>query len=741
MKHYLLLIFIIPLWVESQDIVDIPKINSTIIIDGDLNELEWNNAYIISDFKQTTPNLGAIATENAVVKIMYDDQYLYVGGLSHFTNPSQMFATVLERDIDQIKDDFIEIHLDTYNDKINTLVFRVNQLSAKQDFEVSRNGEVFNTSWNTFWDAKSIKNAGGWSTEIRIPFSSLRYKIANENIMRIKAIINYKEKNERLLFPLNNIDITSVSYHFSNSQEIRFQGLPSAKPLYITPYIKSTVIQQNNLNIEETAYKSKTTFLERKNYFDNEFLDKTASNIGLDIKYKPNANQTLDFTLNTDFAEVEADDRIINVSRFPTFLPEKRLFFLENADLFNSNQFDHRLFNSRRIGLENGQTIPIIGGFRFAGSSEKWQYGLLGMQTHKVDGLALSNNMSVARIRRTVGTLGSNIGLINTNKINSNGSNHLLAIDANIRYTNTIKSRFTAGVTFDEQTGNFKPMYGLDVNTFSSNGFGINYRFREYTKDFNPELGFLSRPDTKRLTLNNGWRRTYKNPTFLRYLTIGHYYTRYWVSSTNQNELFQTNIYLTAIHKKGASVTLYFPLYQEDNLYQDWYIAEGITVPLGKYRMWRINPSIETGNSKRYQGNLELGAGEFYGGNKFTLNYNFSYDFSTFFKAEIGGTYNQLQFPDSYAVDTSRKLNLSRYFSKLKFNFSSKMALNTFLQYDTSEDTLGLNVRFRYNPIEGTDLYIVYNHNANTNRDGLSPRLPFTDNQVFIIKFSKTFLR
>ena len=119
----------------------------------------------------------------------------------------------------------------------------------------------------------------------------------------------------------------------------------------------------------------------------------------------------------------------------------------------------------------------------------------------------------------------------------------------------------------------------------------------------------------------------------------------------------------------------------------------------------------------------------------------FSYDFNKFFRAEIGGTYNQLHFPESYVIDTSSKLNLSRYFTKLKFNFSSKTALNTFLQYNTSNDKIGLNLRFRYNPIEGTDLFIVYNHIANTNRDVLNPRLPFTDNQVFIIKFSKTILK
>ncbi|WP_298899105.1 DUF5916 domain-containing protein [uncultured Psychroserpens sp.] len=730
--------FLISFLAFSQD--DLTKSNAPIQLDGVLNETSWDNAFEFNGFKQIEPNLGANTTEKVIVKFMYDDQYLYVGAYCYFKDPNQIFAATLERDKTLDNDDYVEVHIDSYNDKLNTLVFRTNPLSARQDFEVNRNGDVFNLSWNTFWDAKSKINDDGWSAEMRIPFSSLRYNVSSENIMRIKAIVNYKQKNERVIAPQNNTELVSAQYHFSNSEEVRFKNLPRSKPLYITPYVKANVISQNQLNADETAYENETAFLEEKGYASNETLDKVLSNLGLDIKYKPNANQTIDFSINTDFAEVEADDRIINISRFPIFLPEKRLFFLENADLFNSNLFGHRLFNSRRIGIEDGQAIPIIAGLRYAGNSSKWQYGLLSMQTHKVEGVALSNNMSVTRLRYTIGNFGSNIGIINTNKINRDKSNHLVAIDANIRFSDNIRTRFTVGSTFDDVTGNWKSMYGAEINTFRANGFGINYRFREYTKDFNPELGFVPRPDTKRLTLNNGWRRTYTNSTFLRYLTLGHYFNKFWVSSTGQHEFFQTNIYLTAIHKKGARFTMFFPIYQEDNLYQDWNISEGINIPANQYVMWKINPIFDTGRARAYRANLDIEVGEFYGGNQFTTNLNVSYDFSQLFKAEIGGTYNQLRFPESYAVDTSRKINLSRYFTRLKFNFSSKSSLNSFFQYDTRTEKLGLNLRFRFNPIEGTDLYIVYNHNANINRDSLTPRLPFTDNQVFILKYSKTFL-
>ncbi|WP_152538346.1 carbohydrate binding family 9 domain-containing protein [Aquimarina megaterium] len=726
---------------SAQEIIDVPLGNGTIILDGKLEENAWNDVLEFSDFKQIDPNIGTPASEQVIVKILYDKEYLYVGGIINFRDPSQIFATTLERDVAQVKDDYFQIHIDTYNDKINTLIFRTNPLSARQDMEVSRNGEEFNTSWNTFWNVKSSITEKGWSTEMRIPFSSLRYEKSSENIMRIKATVKYKEINERITSHLKNIDIGNALHHFTNAQEIRFTGLPVTKPLYITPYIKANAIRENLINEEGTAYKSNTSILERKQYADHEVLDKVLSNLGVDVKFKPNANHTIDFTLNTDFAEVEADDRIVNISRFPIFLNEKRLFFLENADIFNSNQFDHRLFHSRRIGIQDGASIPIIGGVRFTGGNTKWQYGLLSMQTHEVDEVAASANKSVTRIKKNIGELGSYIGFINTNSLSSENYNHLMAVDANIRLTNTVRTQLTVGTTFDKEKGDWKPMYGASINTFKNNGFGLQYRFREYTENFDPKLGFVSQPNTKRLTLNHGWRKSFTNHSFLQFFSIGHYFRKNWLSNSDHHDFFQTNFYMTAIHKKGHRLTMFFPIYQEDNLYSDWEIAEGVTVPAAQYKMWKFNPIFISGDAKPYKITLDTEIGEFYGGNQFTISYNVSYDFSKLFQAQLGGTYNNLRFPDEYASETSRKLNLSRYFSRLKFNLSSKTSLNSYVQYDTRSDQLGWNLRFRYNPTEGTDLYVVYNHNANTNRNALQPRLPFTDNQILIIKFSKTFIR
>ena len=717
----------------------IPKFNEIINLDGKLDESVWKNGYLITDFKQVEPNLGEKASENPQVYLGYDEEYLYIGAIISYSDPSQMYARVLERDVSLIRDDFIEIHVDSYNDHTNSLVFSTNPLGARFDFEVSRNGDEINKTWNTFWDVSSSKHPQGWSTEIRIPFSSLRYQKSSQNTMRIKSVIKYKNSNELIMSPLLETERQPITFQYKNAEEFVLKDLPTSKPIFITPYIKGGIESINVLNETSSEFENKTIALEEKGFVNNKTLDKILSNIGLDIKYKLNPSNTLDLTLNTDFAQVEADDRIVNITRFPIFLTEKRLFFLENADLFNSNQFNHRLFHTRRIGIENGKAIPIIGGLRFTGKSNKWQYGFLSMQTNSVENELPSESMSVLRFKRTIGNRGSYIGLINTGKISNNDYNYLTAIDANIRIKENIQTQFTFATTFDKEKGNWKTMYGATLNTFKSNGFGIEYRYREYTKDFNPELGFVSRPDTKRLTLNHGWRKTYSNHSFLQRISIGNWYSKYWISSTGKPEWFQTNLYFSTTFKSGFNFGMFAPAYTTDQLFSIWNIADNVAIPAQKFTMWRFEPFFSTGNTKPYTLSGEFEFGQFYGGNQSSITSNFKYDFTKNFQAEIGATINRLKFPKEFVSNRSNTVKADIYFSRLKFAFSSNTFINSFIQYDTDVEKIGWNIRFRYTPKEGTNLYIVYNHNVNNNRERVMPSLPITDNLGFTIKYSKTF--
>ncbi len=737
----LTLVLLIHFYLAAQEeITKIPFTSQNMVLDGKLQESFWEGAAKFTGFKQLTPEIGEEETQSSTAYISYNEEYLFFAAVMRYDDASQVFGRTLERDISLVTDDFVEIHLDSYNDRTNSLVFKTNPLGARFDFENNRNGMDLNTSWNTFWDVATSRTEDGWIAEFRIPFKSLRFEQQPTNLMRFKVAVNYKELNEIVLFPLNDTEITGGLYHYANSALIEFENLPSTKALYVTPYAKGSVLKQSVLNKEGTAYNYETEILERKDYAENEVLDKIISNIGVDTKWKPNANNTIDFTLNTDFAQIEADDRLINISRFSIALPEKRLFFLENADLFNSNMFDHRLFQSRQIGIFQGAEIPLIGGIRYVGNDDRWQFGGLSIQTNAVDRFNLpSYNMGVLRAKRRVGNKGSYIGLINTSKIANGDYNYLFATDGNIRFTDNFDMEYVLGSTFDKIKGDFKPVYGVAFTNFKTNGFGFQYRFREYTEDFNPELGFVSQPNTKRLTLNNGYRKTYTDHKFLQYLSVGHYIRKNWISSTGAPGYFQTNLYLTMINKKGYFFNV-FPLYKEDHLYGAWQIAENIIIPEDKYNMWQIEPTFNNGRSMKYQYSISGVYGGFYGGRQLSFSGNLNYDFTKNFKLEVGANYNRLSFPDSYSENGSSVININRYYSRLKFAFSSKSFVNSYLQYDTNTKKLGVNMRFRYQPREGTDLYMVYNHNVNTKPNEVLPNLNTTQDQSFIIKFSKTFI-
>ncbi len=719
--------------------VYLPKTNTIVKLDGKLDEQVWQQALRITDFKQFEPNLGIKASESPIVYVMYDDQYLYVGAKITYKDPSKMFAKILERDVPLNRDDYLEIHIDSYNDHTNSLVFSTNPLGSRYDYEVNRNGQEINSSWNAFWDVSTSIEKYGWSMEMRIPFTSLRYLPLPENKMLIKAVINYKNNNERILSPLLETDRQPILYQYKNALEVTLKGLPSLKPMFITPYVKGGIISENKLNSSNTDFINITNVLEEKGFVKNNALDKVLSNIGVDFKYRPNPNQALDITLNTDFAQAEADDRVINNTRFPIFLSEKRLFFLENADLFNSNQFNHRLFHSRRIGIENGQTVPIIAGIRFIGKGNNFEYGFLSMQTNKIDDVIPTQNMSIVRLRRRIGQLGSYIGFLGTSKISNNNYNYLTAIDGSIRIKNNLLTQFTFASTFDKVEGNFKYMYGATINTFKSNGFGFEYRFREYTKGFNPELGFVSRPNTKRITLNHGWRKTYTNHSFLQRISIGNWTTRYWISSTNRPQFLQTNIYSSITFKSGYNFGMFFPVFQEDNLFTPWGFSQNIIIPKGNYKMWNIEPFFSTGNAHPYVISGSAIFGQFYGGNRATYQATFNYDFTKKFQTELGVTINRFKYPSNYSNGTESKVNSDLYYSRFKFSFSSKSFLNTYIQYDTNDEIIGWNIRFRFTPNEATNLYIVYNQNINSNRISNPIKLPVTNNLGLTIKFSRTF--
>ncbi len=424
LKGLLLLALIISTALEakSQNLVSISRLQGEVKFDGIVNDQCWEG---ITPLKMVmhTPVFGNNPTETSEVMLAYDNTYIYVGARLMDSDAASMLVTSKKRDEASNSNESFSIVFDSFNDKENALVFSTTPSGLRNDLTVLNDGIAstprnppFNNSWNTFWDVKTTRNEQGWYLEMRIPFSSMRFKEDNGKVtMGLICFRRIAHKNEVDIFPAIPPDWGMYStYRPSLASEIQFEGIHSKKPFYIAPYAITGYQQDNVLNEAGTAYEMKAS---------------PKLNAGLDAKYGITNNLTLDVTINTDFAQVEADDEEINLTRFSLFFPEKRTFFQERSSIFNFG-FEGRssLFYSRRIGLNRGEQVPILAGARITGMAGKWDIGFLDMQTAEFDpsdpaqATLPSENFSVLRLRRQVINRNSYVGGIMTSRFGMDGN-------------------------------------------------------------------------------------------------------------------------------------------------------------------------------------------------------------------------------------------------------------------------------------------------------------------------------
>ncbi|NND14857.1 MAG: carbohydrate binding family 9 domain-containing protein, partial [Eudoraea sp.] len=374
----LLLFCIIIAQAQADSLYVISKVEG-IILDGIVEEPQWL-AIAPLPMIQYEPQAGAPPTERTEIRLGYDNKYFYVSMRAYDSDPNGIRATSLYRD--RIAgSDHLEILLDTYNDNETGYIFTTTPTGIRHDLEISNDatgGNISTGSWlnrdfNTFWDAESTVTNEGWFTEMRIPFSSLRFQEnQGQVIMGISVQRKVARKRERLIFPAIPPITNWAFLRPSLAQKVLFTGIKPTKTIYVTPYLLGGHEMVNELNETGTGYTAEKDL---------------EGQVGGDIKFSITNNVTADFTVNTDFAQAEADDQLVNLTRFSLFFPEKRQFFQERASIFNFKTGGlSRLFFSRRIGLtDDGEQVPIYGGLRLVGRMKTWDIGVLDMQTKSVD--------------------------------------------------------------------------------------------------------------------------------------------------------------------------------------------------------------------------------------------------------------------------------------------------------------------------------------------------------------------
>jgi hypothetical protein len=492
---------------SSQPLV-IPKLKGSIKLDGRSVESAWEHAKELP-LVQQRPEFGEEPTEETDVLIGYTSEALYMAARCYDRN--EFSVSSFKRDYIRRDSDLVALLLDTFNDNENALMFMTSPTGLRSDLAISDDatGQTFlDLDWNTFWQVEVHQDAEGWFVEMRIPISSLRFDASESGGVTMGLIMNrYRSRNnEYNIFPETPPNWGKYSHiKPSQARNVVFKDLQPQTPLRVTPYLLGGLGQQNKLNEAETAYQRQTD---------------PAYDAGLDIKYGLSNNFTMDLTVNTDFAQVEADNQQVNLTRFPLFFPEKRRFFLERASTFSFNFGQaNRLFYSRRIGLFNRKQVRILGGARVVGRSGPWDIGVLNMQTARDPDLMPGNkalpseNFGVYRVQREVINENSNVGGILTHRLGMDGTyNVAYGVDGIINLTGQQYLTAKWAQTFADRRPN--RAFSMDPARVhikwerrSFGGFNYNLRYDRAGKHYEPGVGLELRENYHRFgdRIGYGW--------------------------------------------------------------------------------------------------------------------------------------------------------------------------------------------------------------------------------------------
>jgi len=715
-------------FVFSQEPLIVKKLSDPIVFDGIADEEAWAT---VSPLKLTmhSPVFMSDPTEETVIKIAYDDEYIYVSGIYNFSDSSIIRAIGKKRDFANPNCDWLGVIFDSFNDRENGVGFFTNPNGLRSDASIKNDAtleEDINFSWNTFWDVKTIKSKNGWSAEFRIPLSSLRFQIKDGKTRMGLIIFSYlAAKPEMLTFPAISPEYQIAYWKPSLSSEIEFTGLNPVNPVYFTPYITSGLSQVSELNESESDYK-----LSSKPKFD----------AGLDVKYSLSNNLTMDLTLNTDFAQVEADDQKINLTRYSLFFPEKRIFFLEKADVFDFSFLGgNNLFYSRRIGILDGNPVRIYGGVRMTGRINKWDIGIMDMQTAPLNENP-GENFGVFRTKRNILNQNSYLGGMFTTRLGMNGNyNVAYGFDAQLRVKGDdyLLIRLAQTVEKDSIKKVFDPAPSrllFEWQRRNQKGFGYDFVYTYSGTRFNPGIGFEVKNNYQgfRAILQYGWLP--KEKAAMRINKVYYTGTNFWSTATG---LFETSTNILSWQfeaKKGYSGNISVTWNLED-LTDTLILGDDQSyIPPGRYSFTNLSVLYNTSYSRNISGTFTSDIGKFYDGSRFS--------FSALPKLSIG---ESIDLGLSYNLDIVKFTRERRDFTNHIFGFkglltlTTKSSLSAFIQYNTGIDKILTNIRFRFNPREGNDFYIVYDEGLNTRLRREIPNLSLSSGRTILLKYTYTF--
>ena len=723
-----------PIGADTGQPMTLTRVDSPIMLDGRADDAAWRRVEPLS-FTQLRPHADAAPSEETVVRIAYDDDYLYAVAEMVDAEPRSVRANALQRDTSS-GDDLFGLVLDSFDDNENAVAFYTNAAGTRIDETIANDaeqgdGRVFNRSWNTFWDAAAVRTDAGWSAEMRIPWTSLRFQNDEGRVtMGLIAWRYIARKDEHDTFPRIDPSLESGHVKPSAARDVVITGVEPRSPVHTTAYLLGGRRESVRVDDDETSYA-----------LDAEDIEE----VGLDVKYALTPNLALDVTVNTDFAQVEADDAQVNLSRFSLFQSEKRQFFQERSSLFDFGTGGaSRLFYSRRIGLSpSGEPVPILGGVRLVGRVGDWDVGLLDMLTRDLDtadGIVPEENFGVLRLRRQVLNDRSYLGGMVTSRVAPEGHNLAWGLDSVLRLTDLDELTVRVAQTFDEdpETGDTSRAEDslrvfASVDRRTQDGFGYTVIAGYSGEDYQPDLGFVARTGFYRLNPALRWNRlgTTGQDSYRR---IGSWLDvdAHWRTKDGSLESGRA---VFGFNRQSWAGGWYWieGFASRENLLDGFSIGD-VTIEPGDHRFFEATAGVELPGGRDWTGWGNVLVGSFYDGERYSARVNPKWKPSPHW--EVGGSYqwNHLRFPDR---DQATNIHLARL--RLRYAFDGRLSVDLFSQYSSLAGQVGNNLRLRYNLREGTDLWVVYNEATAVDRlldSGLE--LPRQVGRTVLVKYSYT---
>jgi uncharacterized protein DUF5916 len=679
------------------------RIDTPLKIDGRLDEEVYSVVAGAGGFIMQEPREGNAASEQTDTWVFFDSENLYIAARCWDDHPERWVVTELRRDNNNIiENENLSVALDTFHDRRNGFFFQTNPLGALRDQAFTDEVNI-NSNWNTIWQVKSGRFEGGWTVEMAIPFKSLRYRGSGPQVWGINFRRMVKWKNETSF-------LTRVPRAYGHNGIFRVSSAGTLVGL-------ETPAQSKNLELKPYVVSSLTTDRAAAAPFSNRF----SPNAGFDFKYGLTRGLIADATINTDFAQVEEDLQQINLTRFTLQFPEKRDFFLEGQGMFNfggtrGNGNDVPiLFFSRRIGLSQGQSVPVVAGGRLTGTVGKFGIGALNIQTDdKLSAGAVATNFSVVRLKRDI-LRRSNIGVIATRRsptANQAASNGVFGADANLAFFRnlTINGYYarteTSGATGDQSSyrGRFD---------YAGDRYGLQLDHLLVGDKFNPEIGFMRRTDFRRSTIGARFSPRPKSNRLIRRLDWEAGYDYITDSRRTRIENRQLSGTFQVDFESSDQWTLDYT-HDFEYLPRSFQIAPAIIVPIGGYDYDTVRMTYELGQQRRVSGRLSVATGTFYDGTKKEANFTSGrVALSARLSIEPGVTMNWIDLPQGSF--TNRLMTARGIFTP-----SPRMLISSLMQYNASDQTVSSSVRLRWEYVPGSELFFVYSDGRNTSEAPVS---------------------